>query len=76
MVRIEADVMTDVKVQVAIPVEIGEGRGGGIVTQAGQSRARCHILEGPIASIAEQVITAQSRDEKDQGARRCRSRPR
>ena len=43
MVRVPADVMTDVKVEVAVAVEIGEGRGGGIVPRARPDpRARSH----------------------------------
>ena len=56
--------MADVQVEVAVVVEIGEGRRGGLVAGAGQAGARGDVLEGPVAAIAVERVGLQAGDEQ------------
>ena len=50
--RVPEHVVADVEVEVAVVVEVGEGRRGRPVARARQARARGDVLEGPVAAVA------------------------
>ena len=57
-------VMANVEVEIAVAVEIGEGRRGGPVAVAPQSGAIGRVFEGTIAPVAIESVASPSRDEE------------
>src|SRR3954451_8354017 len=57
-------VVTDVEVEVAVTVEVGEGRRGRPIAAASQSSLLGDIFEGAVAPVAIQGIRSPSRDEQ------------
>jgi hypothetical protein len=58
------EIVANVEVEVAIAVQIGEGGGGGPVAVAPQTGTLCDLLEGPVAPIAIQGVTAPAGEEE------------
>ena len=58
------EVMADVKVEVAVVVQVGEGGRGGPVAIAAEAGAIGDILEGPVASVAVKGVRSPAGDEE------------
>ena len=57
-------VVADIKVEVAVAVQVGEGRRGRPVAIATQSGLHRHVVEPPIAFIAIQCVRVPARDKE------------
>ena len=51
--------MADVEVEVAVVVQVGKRRRGGVVARAGQAGALGDVLEGAIAAVAVERVGLQ-----------------
>ncbi len=57
---VPGQVVADIQIEVAVTVEVGEGRRGRPVARTGQSGARGRVLERAIPPIAQQDDTTRT----------------